>query len=58
MPVRQKLRCNWITGEDVEPVAVLNVIQQVLRAQRIIKWNQVLPGQNRRFAALVEVEAV
>src|SRR5262249_2566890 len=47
-----------VTREYVEPVAVLNVVQQVLGAERIIKRNQVLAGQNRSLTALIEIEPV
>src|ERR1035438_10349705 len=39
-------------------MAVLRVIQQVLRAQLVVERNQIGPRQNRGLAALVEVEAL
>ena len=57
MPTRAKLRLQRIAGRDREAVAVLDVVQQVLRAQLVVQRNQVLPGQNRSLAALVEIEA-
>ena len=39
-----------------KPVAVLDVVQQVTRAQLVIQRDQVRPRQNRGLAALVEIE--
>src|SRR5260370_31908956 len=43
-------------GGHVEAVAVLDVIQLVLRAQRLVKGDEILAGKNGSLAGLIEIE--
>src|SRR6266446_6794792 len=43
-------------GGHVEAVAVLDVIQLVLRAQRLVEGDEILAGENRCLAGLIEIE--
>src|SRR5713226_10126093 len=44
------------TGGCVEAMAVLDVVQLVLRAQRLVERDEILPAQNRSLAGLIEIE--
>src|SRR4029077_10427635 len=45
-----------IAGRNIEPVAVLRIVEKIVRAERVEQRNQILARQNRGLAALVIVE--